>query len=394
MAKIIGINASFLRKPDSGMGQVSFNFLKKLFQMKKDGNISKDLSFILYLEKDVGLELPDGFEKRIFLPKIYKRDDLVRKIIWEKWLLSKKIKEDGCAVFFSLYQSATILDIPHLLLVHDTIWKIFPEYLNNNRKKIYYHLVNQAIRKADKIITISQNSKKDMEKHFGVLSEKVKVANIDCDDIFKEKIADENNLTSVSENYIFYFGGFDVRKNVDNLLESYGILWKNWRGDRKNFPDLVLGGKFHPHLVPLITNIPQKKEEICQKYKLASEKIKLLDFFIQQKDLPKFYRDARVFCFPSLYEGFGLPPLEAQNCGCPVTAMRNSSLSEVLSEGSAILVDENSPQKIALALERVLLDEFLRSNLVEKGYQNAKRFDWENFVREALKEIEFLLNIK
>ncbi|KKU54973.1 MAG: hypothetical protein UX75_C0015G0034, partial [Candidatus Moranbacteria bacterium GW2011_GWE2_47_10] len=156
----IGINASFLRKQNTGIGQVTTNFIKKLaeFQISNFKFQNQDVEFILYLEEDVDLELPDNFKQNVFLPK-YKRDDLIRKVWWEKCLLPKKIKEDKCDVFLSLYQSPTVLSEKvvrkHLMLVHDIIPKFFPNYLDNLRKKIYWKLTERAIRKADKIISVS-----------------------------------------------------------------------------------------------------------------------------------------------------------------------------------------------------------------------------------------------
>jgi len=130
----IGINASFLRKPDTGIGQVTRGFVDKLTENHSDEN-----EYFLYLEKDIELKLPKNFHKCVFLPA-WKRDDLIRKIWWEKFLLPRRAKRDKCDVFLSLYQCPTFLpkNIRHKMLVHDLIPKIFPEYLNNWRKYFYF----------------------------------------------------------------------------------------------------------------------------------------------------------------------------------------------------------------------------------------------------------------
>jgi glycosyltransferase involved in cell wall biosynthesis len=387
----VGINASFLRKPDTGIGQVTFNFLKKLKEFPIS-NFQFPTEFILYLEKDVDLDLPENFKKRILESKFYRRDDLARKIIWEKYLLPKQIEKDGCDVLLSPYQSATISKIKHLMFVHDTVWKIFPQYLNNWRKKIYYRMIDQAIPKADKVVTISENSKQDIVKYFKIPDDKIIVSYIDCDEVFKNQESgiknkeEDPDKQKENTNYIFYVGGFDVRKNIDGLLESYGLLWKKWPLDRKRFPDLVLAGEFCSQLVPLVTDIPNKIEQVSTKYKLDKKKIKNVGF-VGQEDLPGLYKNAVLFCYPSLYEGFGLPPLEAQNCGCPVIALNNSSLPEVLKDQSAFLVDSVKPEAIAQAMVKVLTDKKLRANLIQKGYENANRFSWYKFTENILAEI-------
>jgi hypothetical protein len=132
----IGINASFARKSNTGIGQVTINFLKELAKHKNENE------YILYLEEDINFALPENFQKRIFLP-LWKRDDLVRKIRWEKTILPRKAKKDKCDFFISLYQCpAVIQSAKHIMVVHDLIPKIFPEYLDNSRKKYYQALID------------------------------------------------------------------------------------------------------------------------------------------------------------------------------------------------------------------------------------------------------------
>ncbi|HUD08627.1 MAG TPA: glycosyltransferase, partial [Candidatus Saccharimonadales bacterium] len=168
----IGINASFLRKTDTGMGQVSRGFISELVKSYSDKN-----EYFLYLEKDIDFKLPKNFHKRIFLPA-WKRDDLIRKIWWEKFLLPKYVKRDQCDMFISLYQCPTFLpkNIRHKMLVHDLIPKIFPDYLDNSRKKFYFFLTQKAIQHADEVITVSEWSKKDIHKFLNIPLGKIKTA--------------------------------------------------------------------------------------------------------------------------------------------------------------------------------------------------------------------------
>ena len=332
--------------------------------------------------------MPENFQKRIFLSQFYRRDDLIRKIIWEKYLLPKEVEKDQCDVLLSMYQSATNLKTKHIMLVHDAVWKIFPEYINNWRKKIYYRLVDEAIAKADKIMTISENSKKDIVKYFNVSEDKIKVSYIDCDPIFKNQHKQIEKQEKVAS-YIFYVGGFDVRKNVSGLIEAYGLLWNKYQDDKKKFPDLILAGSFHKNLVPLVTNVPEKIKEIAEKYNLPKEKIKTIDF-VEQKYLPDWYKNARLFCYPSLYEGFGLPVLEAMNCGCPIVTSNTSSIPEVCSEKSAVLIDPENPEEISQAMWDLLNNKQPAEEKIANAKDEARKFSWEKFAKKFLEDIKNL----
>jgi len=387
----IGINASFLRKRDSGTGQVTAHFLGSLFAAIKQGiDGFGEHDYIIYTEEEHQMQLPERVESKAFLP-VYKRDDLVRKVIWEKKLLPKKVYHDNCDVFYSLYQCPTVLKgVRHLMLVHDAVWKVFPEYLNNSRKRSYYRKVDKAIKKADHIMTVSEHSKRDIMKFFKLPEEKITVNYIDCDPIFKQdytehyarEVMGKHNLSS---GFIFYVGGFDVRKNVSNLIESYGMLWSQYHG-RVEIPDLVLGGEFYPQLIPLVTDIPSRIKEVEKKYGVPAQKIKYLGF-IDQKELPVFYREANFFCYPSLYEGFGLPVLEAMNSGCAVIASKTSSLPEVAGENSALLVDPGDEQQLMAAMQSFLANPAVKQQYIENAKARARQFNWSKFLATSYNAI-------
>lgn len=382
---------------------MAVNFVKELANLELQ---NKENKFVLYLEEDIDWKLPANFEKKVFLPKLYKRDDLMRKLIWERRMLPKKVAEDECDVLLSLYQSATIVrphpnpplskgrELKHFMFVHDVVWKIFPEYLNNLRKKIYYRQVEKAARKADQILTISQSAKKDIVKHLGIPEKKIRVLYLDCDEIFKKEINQARTEEVLrkyqlreNEPYIFYVGGLDTRKNVAGLIEAYGKFWQDSRGSHSGeFPNLAIAGKFYPHLVPLMTDVPGRIKETSNKYKLPEGMVKMIGF-VDQEDLPYLYQNARLFCYPSLYEGFGIPLLEAQNVGCPVVTSNVSSIPEVVSNENAILIDPENADEIAGAMKKVLTDEGLRYNLVEKGKVNTQRFSWESFTKQVLEMV-------
>lgn len=396
----IGINASFARKPDTGIGQVAVNFIKELIRLTEIPNTTlptgrqesqiPNLEFVLYLEEDLPQEikLPANFTKRIFLP-FWKRDDLLRKIIWEKFLLPRKVREDKCDIFWSLYQAPTIFprgkNSPvHIMLVHDLIWEIFPEYVDNSRKKLYWNMVKKAVRKVEKIIAISCHTEKDLIKYLNIDPSLITVAYLDVDEIYKKEVPVEASSKVLQKyqlkpGYIYTGGGLDKRKNMEKLIRAYKQLWEKNRESQliADFPDLVISGKLLPELSPLVTDV----EKIIKEENLTGH-VKLLDF-VEQKYLPALYKNASVFVYPTLYEGFGLPVLEAMNQGTPVITAKNSSLPEVGRDG-VLYCHTKDVRELEQVIKNVLWNKDLRETLSRRGKERAQYFSFEKFVEKFL----------
>ena len=374
---IIGINASFARKGNTGIGQVTLNFLKKLGRFK-------DFDFVLYLEEDIDLKLPENVSKRVFLPA-WKRDDLIRKIWWEKFLLPKKISKDKCDVLISLYQSATsVAYAKHLMVVHDIIPKLFPEYLNNWRKRFYWKLTEKAIKKTDKIIAVSKRTEKDLVQHLGADAKKITVSHVDVDEIYKNDISQEKSRQvmgkfDLDEGYIYTGGGLDKRKNTENLIRAYKMLLERNKKEHfiRDFPELVVSGKLLPQLAPLVLDI----EKLIRELDLTGH-VRILDF-VPQADLPALYKNAQLFVYPSIYEGFGLPVLEAMNQGTPVITSKTSSLPEVGGD-SVLYCDSSDVSDLAMTVKNVLVNKKLRTTLAVRGKERAQKFSGERFAEKII----------
>jgi len=346
--------------------------------------------FVLYLEEDFDLDLPENITRRVFLP-IWKRDDLIRKIWWEKYLLPKIVKKDGCDIFISLYQCTTILPnkVKHLMVVQDIIPKLFPEYLNNSRKRYYWNLTEKAIDKADKIVAISKRTEKDLIQHLVIEAKKIATNYLDVDEIYKKKVSIETNARvlkkyKLAPGYIYHGGGLDVRKNTESVIRAYKILRDKFsRSFYGHFPKLVISGKLRPEMAPLITDV----KKISRELNLTKE-IKFIGF-VPQKSLPAIYKNASMFVYPSKYEGFGLPILEAMNQGTPVITAKTSSLPEV--GGDAVLYcNPDDIYELVMIMKNVLTNEDLRRTLSERGKERAKNFSWNKFVKKVLNIVENL----
>lgn len=389
----IGINGSFIRKPASGMGQVSWHFVRTLLKTKGE---DADNKYIIYLEEKIPNEfnkknIPRNVEFKIIKGK-YKRDDLIRKILWEKYWLPAQAKKDECDKFISLYQSTTIFDknIEHTMLVHDVVPKIFLEYLGNFRKKVYYKLVDKAIIEANKIKTVSEHSKKDIVREYGIEVKNISVAYVACDPIFKNEMSPEERIRRLKkynlkqqEKFVFYEGGLDIRKNLARVIKSYGKL----AAETGSTPTLVIAGSFHKHLVPLVTDIEEEIKNTITKYKLDKKLFKTVGF-VEQEDLPAFFQSTEVFIYPSLYEGFGMPVLEAMTSGRPVVTSNTTSIPEVISREAGYLI--NNPEdidEIKAQLKKALTDsEENKSKKIVLALQESKQFTWEKFMNKVLEQ--------
>jgi len=231
-----------------------------------------------------------------------------------------------------------------------------------------------AARRASAVVAVSENTAQDVRRFWGIPPERVKVIREGVEDFYRP-VEDRGRLESVlakygiKEPYLLYTGGFDPRKNIPNLLRSFRIFSaRQPRGYR-----LVLCGETTAFERDLLRGI---REEGLQESVVITG-------FVEREELPVLYSGAACSLYLSLYEGFGLPVLEAMACGCPVVASRAASLPEVLGD-AGILVSPHDPEEAAAAVERICTDERLRAELVEKGLRRAAGFSWRKAAAEVI----------
>ncbi len=390
----IGIDASFLRKPGTGIGQVTASFLHHLSDPAISCGAAKswqffgglqEAEFILYTEEPTEVSLPDRFRVRTFLPKYWKRDDVIRRALWERQL-AIEARRDGCDMFVSLYQSGTRFradsKVWHIMVVHDIIPRFFPEYLDKWTRRWHWRLVERGIASASHLVAVSEYTKQDIMRELHIGESKITVAYPGISAVFDSVCSDEYRdqvlrKYQVDPGYIYHGGGFEARKNARMVLDAYAML-KATRSRRGiDTPKLLLSGKIHSKKNPLATDI----EGLIRKYDLARDVV--LTGFVPEEALPALYRGALMFVYPSLYEGFGLPPIESMSQGVPVIASRSSSLPEVCGD-AALFVDPLHSGEMTEAMGRLLDDAVLRDELARKGMEHVKQFSWNIFVRRVL----------
>jgi glycosyltransferase involved in cell wall biosynthesis len=258
-----------------------------------------------------------------------------------------------------------------LVTIHDTIHLRFPQYLPNRGAYAYARsLMWAATRRSDRILTVSESSKRDIIHHFNVDPDKVVVVYNALDERFgteppPDEIARVRERFQLDGGFVLYVGNIKPHKNLVRLIEAFDAL------RREGFEDLkllIIGDE--------ISKWPALRRAV---HRLKLHKHVRFLGFQSDETLASLYRLAAVFVFPSLYEGFGLPPLEAMASGTPVVTSNVSSLPEVAGD-AAVLVDPYDVAAITAGIKRVLTDPRLRAELVRRGLQRAREFSWERSV--------------
>jgi len=243
-------------------------------------------------------------------------------------------------------------------------------------KKLSFKISLCNYTKANHIIAISECTKNDFVKHLGIDPKKISVIYPGFDKtLFNcERSLNDNDGNTIPKKYFLYVGSSERRKNSDAIIEAYAMV------AGKLDEDLVFVGK---------ATDGENRRTIAKVEKLGiSGRFHKFDF-VKEEELPTLYARATAFVFPSLYEGFGLPALEAMACGCPVIASNTSSLPEVVGD-AGILIDPLHTEGFAQAMEKVAGDAVLRNLLKEKGINRARMFDWEASAEQIIKVYENL----
>jgi glycosyltransferase involved in cell wall biosynthesis len=260
-----------------------------------------------------------------------------------------------------------------IVTIHDCIHLLFPQYLPTSAAVHYAEfMMRSAIRRSSVVLTVSDASRADILRFFPEAdAERVQVVPNAIDPAILQDPGEEEK-ERVRERYqirgrfVLYAGNIKPHKNLERLIQAYAALRRG--GGLDDVKLILIGDEISRH------------GELRRAVETAGLRQDVRFFgFVPDETLACLYRMASVFAFPSLYEGFGLPPLEAMACGSPVVTSRLSSLPEVVGD-AAVLVDPYSVEDIAKGLRRVLSDDALRADLVARGHRRAHHFSWEQSV--------------
>lgn len=278
--------------------------------------------------------------------------------------LPARVRADRADILHVTYVAPPIVSARVVATVHDISYVYYPETFSARDKAILNTFVPRTLRKADAVITVSESSKRDIVSHYGTPQEKITVVYQSIAPTFRVLPRDAALRArlapyGIKGPYILAVGNLQPRKNLYRLILAYARLLRNgtYRGD------LVVVGKSKWQESSLFQTA--RNLGLDQRIKFTG--------YVTDEDLVAIYNGADVFVYPSLYEGFGLPPLEAMACGCPVVASDGSSLPEVVGD-AGLLTRPTSDDAIAWVISRLVIESGLRDTLIQRGLERVRRF--------------------
>ena len=358
----IGIDARKLH--DFGIGTYIRNLLRELAQMDHD----TEYVILVRPDDEAGVRaLGENFRPVKLTAGNYSFAEQIR--------IPQALTREKVDLFHAPhYVLPPLVRCPSVVTIHDCIHLMFPQYLPNRWALAYARTsISLAAKRATRVLTVSESSKRDIQKFVDIPAGKIDVIYNSFDPRFgvepnEEAVSRVRERYQLHADFVLYAGNVKPHKNLERLIEAFQVVRKRGLDNLK----LVLIGDDISKYTAL--------RRAVHRHQLHNY-VRFLGY-LPEETLAVMYRLAGVFVFPSLYEGFGLPPLEAMASGTPVVTSNVSSLPEVAGD-AAVLVNPYDADAIADGLYRVLTDQNLRSELRRRGPERARHFSWESSVRRV-----------
>jgi glycosyltransferase involved in cell wall biosynthesis len=363
----IGINALYLLPGQVGGSET---YLRKLIDAMQ--RLDGDDEFVVYTNREnagtFSLSSPRFRES----PIAVSAGSRVARIVAEQTLLPRQVRRDRIDVLHSPGNTAPLwASCPGVTTLLDVGYRFFPEDWSTAGRIANEILIPAMNRRVTRIITISESSKREIVEAIGVAPTAIDVIYLGIDgNVASAGSAEQTAVRGrlrIDGDFLLAVSGTHPHKNLDGLLRIY----ERFSRERTSPPALVIVGVRGTHQARI------------ERLAGAARGRVILTGWLADVELGALYRSARLLVFPSLYEGFGLPPLEAMSVGLPVVSSNTTSLPEVVGAGG-VLVDPRDEAAVAAAIERTWTDEALRGELIERGYAQAKRFTWAETARKTL----------
>ena len=291
-------------------------------------------------------------------------------------ILSAELRRQPVDVLHVQFTAPPFSPCPVVVSIHDLSFEHLPETFKWRRRNQLKATVRRSARAAARVIALSEHARQDIIETYGLAADHVRTIPLAASDRF-HPVTDEDELKRVRQTYgiegeyILTVGAIQPRKNLARLIAAYARLQKS--RPEVNLPKLVFVGKCAWLFEETLRTI--KELQVTESVVLTG--------YVPENDLPALYSGALCFVYPSYFEGFGLPPLEAMKCGAPVITGNRTSLPEVVGD-AGLLVDPFDVDALGAAMNRLIRDSELRAELTTKGLERAKLFDWRKTARQTL----------
>lgn len=285
---------------------------------------------------------------------------------WEQISLPRYLKKNGNPLLVSFSGCGPLNYSNHIMTIHDVSHERHPEWFSKNYWRFYGYMMPRIGKKAHAVITVSEFSKREITDVLNIPSEKLHVINCSIPAYHHDDAVSLDSESEVTERYIISVSSFDPRKNFLRLAEAFNKL------EDKSLKLYIVGMQFKAFNTPDLQ-------------KLVSENI-ILPGYVDDDELRALYKNALFSIYPSLYEGFGIPPLESMANGCPVVASNIDAISEVCSD-AVLYIDPYNVNDIANKMKKLADDTPLRDALRQKGYDQIKKYSWQ---KSAIKALELI----
>lgn len=366
---IIGVDGNEANvKQRVGSGQYTYELLKQFARISSK-------KFLVYLKDQPVSDLPretENFKYEVFGPKKF----------WTQFALPLKLtfKRDFDVFFSPAHYGPRFSKIPYVVTIHDLSYLHFPEMFKKDDLLQLTAWSKYSIKNSVHIIVPSQTTKDDIVKNYKVLPSKITVTYEGYDES-RFKPQPESRIDQVKKkykiigDYIIFVGTLQPRKNLERLIEAFNLINGKLKMENGKLSLLIVGKKGWLY-EPIFETVKRLNLE---------SKVIFADY-VPNDELPALISGTKIYVLPSLWEGFGIPVIEAQACGVPVVVSNTSSLPGIVGE-SGILVDPENVESIAVGIKKAL-DPRVRPDFIKRGFLNIKRFSWQTCGRKTLKVLE------
>lgn len=362
----IGIDVRSMFGTPTGVGRYLSNLLSHISRMDQEN------TYYLYTDRSTETS---SIQQENFRWRCLTFPIIQNYFTWNHFRLPLELVQHPVDFFhFPFYTIPVLRNYKSVVTIHDITYEVHPEWYSWKGLFAMRYFSRFAAKHADKILTDSDHTKRDILEYYGVPESTVHVVYLGVETRFR-KLDEPSAIEQVRTKYriaspkvILYVGSIHTRRNIEQLVRAFRLVCQKMCDVQL----ILIGKREYPYL---------DVEGLVQELGLSEQII--LAGYSHDDDLPLLYNAADLFIYPSSYEGFGLPPLEAMACETPVITARNSSLPEVAGD-AALFVDPLNLEEMADAMYQVLTNERLRRDMVGKGALQAQKFSWEQTAKKTL----------